>query len=103
MDEHLEPLPIIDNSYNLARVKHVLINWFNKAIRINAGKTITPIDTSRAMIDYGLDSVLEIQIIGMLSEWLGDELSAYLLYQFQTIDELIEYLARKCLKGKLCT
>ena len=44
-------------------------------------------------VDYGLDSVQAVSIVGDLETWLGRSLSPTLIWDFPTIEDLAKHLA----------
>lgn len=51
------------------------------------------IDRNKAFASYGLDSAVAVSMTSDLSEWLGLELEAILLWEYPTIAEVSNYLA----------
>ncbi|MGD1896238.1 MAG: acyl carrier protein [Phormidesmis sp.] len=50
------------------------------------------IDTSLSFDQYGLDSSTAVGITGDLSDWLNQDIDPVLLYDYPTIDALVEHL-----------
>jgi acyl carrier protein len=53
------------------------------------------VDTSREFEGYGLDSRAGIQLSGKLEKLVERRLSPALLYQYQSIDALVDYLVKE--------
>ncbi|MFG3024976.1 acyl carrier protein [Streptomyces sp. NPDC048254] len=53
------------------------------------------IDTRKTFESYGLDSRVAVQVSGALEKVVEHRLSPGLLYEYQSIDELSQYLARE--------
>jgi acyl carrier protein len=51
------------------------------------------IDSSRSFESYGFDSIVAVQVAGDLEKVLEQRLSPALLFEYQNIDDLTEYLA----------
>ena len=51
------------------------------------------IDTESSFDRYGLDSSAAIGLTGDLEDWLGKEVDPTLLYDYPTVEGLVEYLA----------
>jgi polyketide synthase PksL len=51
------------------------------------------IDTSAPLTDYGLDSILVLQLANALREHLGDDVSATLLFDVESVDGLCAHFA----------
>jgi acyl carrier protein len=53
------------------------------------------IDTARAFEEYGLDSRAGIQMCGKLEKLVEIRLSPALLYEYPSIDAVVEYLGKR--------
>ena len=51
------------------------------------------IDTQLPFVDYGLDSIKAVSIVGDLESWLGRSLSPTLVWDYPTIENLAQHLA----------
>lgn len=52
----------------------------------------TEIDPGRALADYGLQSVIAIQVTGELEDRLGLELDPTIFFDYPTVDQLATFL-----------
>jgi acyl carrier protein len=72
-----------------------LLQWlvaeFARALDVDPAS----IDVDTEFDEYGLDSVQAVAISGTLSEHVGEELPATLLYEHPTIRRLAAHLARR--------
>ncbi|MEM8777863.1 MAG: acyl-CoA dehydrogenase family protein, partial [Cyanobacteria bacterium P01_G01_bin.49] len=70
-----------------------LMNWLGNKLKIS-GQSIDP---SRAFADYGIDSVMAVELAQDLQEWLAypQELEASLAWNFPTIRALAKYLSSR--------
>lgn len=93
LENALEGLPALETIENHAEIKLHIIAWLTKTIAKTANISSLDIDLTKAFDDYGLDSIAAIRLVGNLSDWLGEEISANKLYQFQQINELVDYLS----------
>lgn len=66
-----------------------MIDYLAKKLRIDRAE----IDINTQFIDYGLDSVDSMKIVGELEDYLGFELSPSLPYEYPTIETLATALA----------
>ncbi len=66
-----------------------MIDYLAKKLRIDRAE----IDVNTQFIDYGLDSVDSMKIVGELEDYLGFELSPSLPYEYPTIETLATALA----------
>lgn len=66
-----------------------LTNYLSQLLDIEP----TTIDVSYSFESYGLDSSTSIVLTADLADWLGHELEPTLIYEYQTIEELAEYLS----------
>ena len=67
-----------------------LKNWLGKKLNLSSQN----IDPKRAFADYGIDSVMAVELAQDLQEWLGytQELEASLAWNFPNIKSLAKYL-----------
>ena len=65
-----------------------VMSWLSRHLRI----PISKIESGRSFADYGLDSVASVELAKALSDALGRELDETLLWNFATIESLVEYL-----------
>lgn len=63
--------------------------------RIAAQLKVTPesLDSHRPLAEYGLSSMVAVQLSGDLEEWLGRALSPTLLYDYPSIQDLAQFLS----------
>lgn len=52
------------------------------------------IDVTVPFDRYGLDSSAAVGLTGELEDWLGEEVSPTLLYDYPTVESLVEHLAK---------
>lgn len=67
-----------------------IVSWLIR----NADIEAADIKRDRQFADFGLDSILAVQLSGRLEKLLGRPLSPSLAWEFPTIAELAEHLAR---------
>jgi acyl carrier protein len=86
-----EPL---QDAHEQAVIKDAIAQWL---IRYIEGLGIAPgeVNALAQLEDYGMDSLAAVELSGQLSTWLGCEIDAMLVYQYSTIDQLSEALARQ--------
>lgn len=65
-----------------------IITWLANRLRI----PVSEVQAGRSFADYGLDSVSSVELAQSLSDSLGRELDATVVWSFATIDALAEYL-----------
>jgi acyl carrier protein len=84
----------LGDSNEPAVIKSAISAW---AVRYIEDQGISPVavDESTPIEDYGLDSLAAVEMSGELSNWLGHEVDAMLVYQFSSIDELSGALAEQ--------
>jgi polyketide synthase 13 len=66
-----------------------IANWLVRNAKISAAD----IERDRQFADFGLDSLLAVQLSGRLEKLLGRSLSPSLAWEFPTIAELAAHLA----------
>lgn len=79
-----------------ARPTHSLTEieaWLRTALAARTGLAPETIDVEKPFTSYGLDSLTAVSITGELSDWLGEDLSPTLAYDFPTIAVLARHLA----------
>jgi alkylation response protein AidB-like acyl-CoA dehydrogenase/acyl carrier protein len=65
-----------------------VVTWLSQRVRLPVSK----IDGSRSFADHGLDSIASVELAKALSDRLGVALDETLLWNFATIDELLDHL-----------
>lgn len=70
-------------------IRDWMISYLAKKLRVDRNT----IDVDTQFIDYGLDSVDSMKIVGELEDYLGFELSPSLPYEYPTIETLTAALA----------
>jgi 8-amino-7-oxononanoate synthase len=53
------------------------------------------IDVTQSFDSFGMDSLQAVSLSGDLEEWLGEELSPTLVWDYPSIDLLVRYLAER--------
>jgi len=67
-----------------------IISWLARRLQI----PVAQVDAGRSFADHGLDSVASVELAKALSDKLGRELDETLLWNFATIDALVDHLVR---------
>ncbi|MCE7987757.1 MAG: SDR family NAD(P)-dependent oxidoreductase [Caldilinea sp. CFX5] len=65
-----------------------MAGWLADQLQISA----TEIDWNQPFAEYGMTSILAVNLAGALSEWLGQPVPAILLWNFPTIRDLVAHL-----------
>ena len=96
-------LPVYASSTDLNEdiLNTQLTDWFTNKIATNLALLPDQIDLTKSLTHYGLDSITDMEVVGELSEWLGYELSTYILYQYETLEMLIKHLQNAYLIQRL--
>lgn len=68
-------------------------NWLAAKVAAHLQVELGEIDVTSPLRDFGLDSIAVFNVTGELAERLGRNLTATLLWDFPTIDELARHLA----------
>lgn len=74
--------------FSRAELGDFVVAWLSRRVRLPASK----IDRARSFADHGLDSMAAVELAKALSDKLGQGLDETLLWNFATIDELLDYL-----------
>lgn len=80
-----------------ARSGEEIKNWISKKIAEALETDVGSIDPDQDFSDFGLDSMVAFALTGEMSEWIGKELPASLLWEYTTINSLSEYIAEPSL------
>jgi acyl carrier protein len=65
-----------------------LVDWLARRVGLAASR----IDRGRSFADHGLDSMTAVELAKVLSDKLGRQLDETLLWNFATIDALLDHL-----------
>jgi acyl-CoA synthetase (AMP-forming)/AMP-acid ligase II/alkylation response protein AidB-like acyl-CoA dehydrogenase/acyl carrier protein len=65
-----------------------IVSWLAHRLQI----PVTQVEPGRSFADHGLDSVASVELAKALSDRLGRDLDETLLWNFSTIEALVEYL-----------
>ncbi|MBD2385058.1 AMP-binding protein [Cylindrospermum sp. FACHB-282] len=86
---NLVPKPLTSSSkYTIESLLNWIEEWLAKKLKIDPNK----IDASKSFADYGMDSVMAIELSQALGDWLEHPLEATILWNFSTIESLAQYL-----------
>ncbi|MEL6553181.1 MAG: acyl carrier protein [Cyanobacteria bacterium J06621_11] len=80
---------IIDTSSKSDSIRQWIVIYLSDLLEISANE----IDTEIPFDSYGLDSSAAIGLTGDLEDWLGQEVDPTLLYDYPTVESLVDYLA----------
>jgi len=72
-------------------IKVWLVEWMAKELEMPADE----INTSQSLLDYSLSSMTAMMLVGSLEDWLGLEIVPTLVWDYPTIDDLVDYLAQE--------
>ncbi|NEQ95284.1 MAG: hypothetical protein F6K30_00870 [Cyanothece sp. SIO2G6] len=72
-----------------------IADWIEQWLRGQSGIDADTIDPKTAFADYGMDSVMAVELVQDLEDWLSLPLDATLLWNFSNIDTLSQYLAKE--------
>ncbi len=70
-------------------------NWIEKWLAKQPGIQRETINRQTSFADYGMDSVLAVELVQALGDWLQTSLDQTSLWNFPTIESLAQYLASK--------
>jgi acyl carrier protein len=73
---------------NKTEVRDWLVYYIAKNLNLDSEQ----IDTNVSFYDYNLDSAIAIELTGDLSNWLEQDIDPMLLYDYPTIELLVDYL-----------
>ncbi|MBV7337984.1 acyl carrier protein [Chloroflexi bacterium TSY] len=83
--------------YTVDAIQTWLIQWLATHLQTVVDK----IDVTTALADYGLDSVMALELLDALETWLQEplEMTPTLFWNYPTISELAAYLANRTLQA----
>jgi len=86
-----------------AKQERTLIDWMSQWLSAQLAVAANSIDPAKAFAEYGLDSVLAVELAQDLSVFLGlqEPLEVTLAWNFPTIQALASHLASRRLTGHL--
>jgi alkylation response protein AidB-like acyl-CoA dehydrogenase/acyl carrier protein len=70
-------------------IQEWIVKWLSKELKLSP----QAIDSSKSFADYGMDSVVAVELAQDLGEWLHQSLDATVAWNFPTIKALSVYLA----------
>lgn len=77
------------------RSKNEIASWLTTEVARRLKKDASTIDPTVCLVDYGLDSPDAVAITEALAVWLRRDFPFMLLFEYQTIDAISDYLARE--------
>ncbi|NEQ95842.1 MAG: AMP-binding protein [Cyanothece sp. SIO2G6] len=84
------------NGLTLKSVQSWLVHWLSDRLKVEPAQ----INRQKSFADYGIDSVMAVELAQDLEDWLGEgaSLDVTVAWSFPTIDTLAEYLSDNYLK-----
>ncbi|MBD2091224.1 acyl carrier protein [Microcoleus sp. FACHB-1515] len=70
-----------------------ILNWITSYLANLLEVDSDEVDISVPFDRYGLDSLAAVGLTGDLSDWLGREVEPTLLYDYPTVEGLVQYLS----------
>jgi acyl carrier protein len=77
------------SNYTADAIQTWIVDWLGRKLRLD----VNQIEVSRSFADYGIDSVMAVDLSFELGEWLQQSLDATILWNFPTIAALAQHLA----------
>ncbi|MDJ0576140.1 MAG: AMP-binding protein [Xenococcaceae cyanobacterium MO_234.B1] len=77
-----------DSLHNVESIQNWIINLLQQEWKI----PVSSIDPSKSFADYGLDSVMAVNLAQELEDWLGWPVEATIVWNFPTIESLAHHL-----------
>ncbi len=74
-----------------------MAQWISAWLADQLAMTLEQIEGNQPFADYGMSSVMAVNLAGALSDWLGQPIPAVLLWNFPTVDTLAEHVAGELL------
>lgn len=79
------------DSRTAAEIQEWLVSYLAELLAIEKDK----VDITTPFEQYGLDSSAAVVMTGDLAEWLGRELDPTLLYDYPTIEAMVQHLTEE--------
>jgi rhizoxin synthesis polyketide synthase RhiC len=79
---------VVGNGDSRDALTAVALNGLAKTLQLEPERIMT----DQPFADYGIDSILGVSFVGDLGEALGIELNTALLFDYPTLDSLVDYL-----------
>jgi len=76
----------------MMKTKEELITWFKGQVSIESGLDIEKIDVKESVENFGLDSLSTVSIANDLEEFVGMEVEPTILWEFETIEEIVLWI-----------
>jgi acyl carrier protein len=86
------PEPIPARAGTILLSEKMISNWIQQWLQRQSGLELEAITAEVVFADYGMDSVLAIELVRDLETWLQISLDATLLWNFPTLGSLAQYL-----------
>lgn len=82
----------INVKYSVTEIQNWLLNWLSQKLKIPTQN----LDPKQSFADYGMDSVIAVELAQDLQEWLAlhQELETTIAWNFPTIETLAQYLTQ---------
>ncbi|WP_235006724.1 MupA/Atu3671 family FMN-dependent luciferase-like monooxygenase [Calothrix rhizosoleniae] len=81
--------------YNDYQQQENIANWIEKWLAKQKRIKVGGINRQASFADYGMDSILAVELVQALENWLKISLDATILWNFTTIESLAQYLVGK--------
>lgn len=82
---------LILNTRSGDEIKEWIVNYLADLLEAEPEE----IDVTVPFDRYGLDSSAAVGLTGELEDWLGEEVSPTLLYDYPTVESLVEYMSKE--------
>lgn len=79
------------DAINETTIKNWLVTWIAKELELPESE----INTSNSLLEYSLSSMTAMMLVGDLEEWLKIEIVPTLVWDYPSIDALVEYLSEE--------
>lgn len=79
----------LSTNHSADTIRDWIVTYLSRLLEVSTDE----IDTEIPFDSYGLDSSAAIGLTGDLEDWLGQEIDPILLYDYPTVESLVEHLA----------
>ena len=73
-------------------IRAAVRDWFERWMVVRAGVPLGDIDSAKPLVEYGLDSMMAVEMSGEIEAWSGIPLSPMAAWDYPTIDALAGFV-----------
>lgn len=74
-------------------------SWLTNKIAENTNIASADINLDKGILEYGLDSLKAVGLVGAIEDWIGEEIPVTTLWDYPTIRSLANFIHQETLKS----